>query len=207
MYVLGHVGITLGAALLGSGAYCNLGSLLRTREQVTVAKSKLENTLASTKSDFSLTSWTQTLGRFLDIRFLVIGSMLPDIIDKPLGHIFFNNGRVMSHTFLFVAILLIVGLIFYRKYPNKWLLALGMGSIVHLLLDEMWATPQTLFWPLYGWSFPRLEVTNWIQEWINHANLPAVYVPELVGGVIIAGFVMMVLSRKKAAFFLKKGTI
>jgi len=27
-------------------------------------------------------------------------------------------------------------------------------DFTHLILDSMWATSQTLFWPFHGWSFP-----------------------------------------------------
>jgi hypothetical protein len=35
-----------------------------------------------------------------DIRLLILGSLLPDLIDKPLGHIILpeNNGRIFAHT-------------------------------------------------------------------------------------------------------------
>jgi len=44
----------------------------------------------------------------VSLAFLALGSMLPDIIDKPLGHIFLASslgyGRIYSHTLLFLTI-------------------------------------------------------------------------------------------------------
>ena len=43
--------------------------------------------------------------KHLDYRFLLIGSLLPDLIDKPIGGIFFyqtfQNGRIFAHTLCF----------------------------------------------------------------------------------------------------------
>jgi hypothetical protein len=49
----------------------------------------------------------------MDYRLIIIGSLLPDIIDKPVGMILLplNNGRVFGHTLLFILILLLIGLI------------------------------------------------------------------------------------------------
>ncbi len=207
MYVFGHVGLTLGAAALGSGAFNFFNSLKKADGDRNINQSKPDDREDSGKADFLPGLGMQTLGQYLDIRFLIIGSMLPDIIDKPLGHIFFANGRVMSHTLLFTVVLLVVGFFLYLNHRNKWFLALGIGSFFHLMLDAMWATPRTLLWPLYGWSFPQLEVTNWIKEWVDHLNLPSVYVPELLGGAILIGFVVMIIYQKKTTLFLKRGTL
>ena len=52
----------------------------------------------------------------IDYKLIIIGSLLPDIIDKPVGMILLplENGRVFGHTLLFVLILLLIGLK-YRK--------------------------------------------------------------------------------------------
>lgn len=46
--------------------------------------------------------------RWIDLAFLALGSMLPDIIDKPLGLLAFGTpaaGRTISHTLLFLMVL------------------------------------------------------------------------------------------------------
>lgn len=52
----------------------------------------------------------------MDYKLIIIGSLLPDIIDKPAGMILLplENGRVFGHTLLFILLLLIIGLK-YRK--------------------------------------------------------------------------------------------
>ena len=88
-------------------------------------------------------------GRFsVDYRYVIFGSLLSDIIDKPLGNILLynvlNNGRIIGHSLAFVLLLTIIGI--YRKN----ILNVAFGVWVHLLLDNMWLNPVTLFWPLLG---------------------------------------------------------
>ncbi|MDY0387766.1 MAG: metal-dependent hydrolase [Methanolobus sp.] len=91
--------------------------------------------------------------------YVLIGSMLPDIIDKPIGRFLFEDvfasGRIFAHTLLFVVVLSIVGYYLFRKRADAKVLMLAGGSLVHLVLDSMWKSPRTLFWPLMGWDFAR----------------------------------------------------
>jgi hypothetical protein len=121
---------------------------------------------------------------------LLIGSLLPDVIDKPLGHLFFpevlGNGRVFAHTLVFLALITILGLVVYRPAGKTRFLVLSFGTAAHLVLDQMWRNPRTLLWPAYGFAFERTDVTDWIPD-ILHAltTNPGVYVPELVGAAIL----------------------
>ena len=96
----------------------------------------------------------KSLGQHIDIRILLIGSLLPDIIDKPLGYLIFPetlaNGRIFCHTFLFLFLVIAIGLYFHRKVKSNWLLVLSFGTFTHLVFDQIWLAPHTLFWPLYG---------------------------------------------------------
>ena len=44
------------------------------------------------------------------------------------------------------------------------MLALAAGTFAHLILDEMWQVPVTLFWPLLGFSFPVEDLENWASD-------------------------------------------
>ncbi|MEZ5336031.1 MAG: metal-dependent hydrolase [Methanolobus sp.] len=90
---------------------------------------------------------------------LVLGAMLPDLIDKPLGEGLLadslGNGRIYAHTLLF-CILLLFGAIYYNKRKNdNRVFIIPAASFLHLMEDRMWRTPATLFWPLFGWEFPK----------------------------------------------------
>ncbi len=114
-----------------------------------------------------------------DIRLLVIGAMLPDIIDKPLGHLILpeNNGRIFAHTLLF-AIALLISAVVWRK-----LTPLSLGVSGHLLLDGMFLEPESALWPFFG-GFPSTDydVINWIYAYLD----PYVIAEEAAGLLMIA---------------------
>ena len=119
----------------------------------------------------------------IDIRLLVIGSILSDLIDKPLGHFILpeNNGRIFAHTLLFVLILFAAGLI-YRP-----VMGLTIGASIHLILDGMFLDPRTALWPLFG-PFESMDFK--IYDWIDAFSEPYVIAEELTGLILIAIFVI-----------------
>ena len=148
----------------------------------------------------------------MDIRILLIGSLLPDIIDKPIGQFFFretfSHGRIFAHTLLFLIIMTAVGFYLYKWRRKVWLLTLASGTFMHLILDEMWHAPRTLFWPFLGFTFDRIELTYWASN-IFQALMsnPGVYVPEAVGLLILLWFGLALLVRKKVGAFLRYGQV
>ena len=189
MLILGHTGITLGAATLIAGA-------VNSRQAAETAG----------------ISWFASLSRYVDIRLLLVGSLLPDIIDKPLGQYFFretfDNGRIFSHTLLFIILISAVGFFLYKRRRQVWMLALAAGSFLHLVLDEIWNTTATLFWPLMGFTFEKIELTGWASNILRSLlSEPAVYIPEAIGLAILLWFGLTLAARKKAGAFIKYGEI
>ncbi len=188
MLVLAHTGITLGAAAIMAGA---------AKERPTGWKNRLWHPVAA-------------LSGYLDIRLLIIGSLLPDIIDKPIGqYIFretFENGRIFTHTLLFLVLISAAGFLVYRLRKQTWLLVLAGGTLAHLILDQIWLTPETLFWPLMGLSFPKIEYEAWISN-IFQAIMsdPATYLSEAVGFAILVWFGLMLAFRQKITAFIRYG--
>jgi hypothetical protein len=128
---------------------------------------------------------TLAAGRFIrwaDLAFLALGSMLPDIIDKPLGLVVYGtpaDGRIFSHTLLFLLVL--TALAFYLK--DVRLASVSAGVATHLVLDFMWQSPVILFWPLLG-NFPKapkLGVLDYMQALLYGLRNPMVFVPEMLG--------------------------
>jgi len=80
---------------------------------------------------------------------------VPDLADKP-SHILvpavFTDGHTVGHALLFSLALLGVGVILSVRGDSR-LLAVGLGSITHPLVDPVVGYPQTLFWPLLGFGF------------------------------------------------------
>ena len=185
LLLFGHAGVTLGAATLLAGA---------------------------AKSRYTRTSWFTTLSRYLDIRFLLVGSLLPDIIDKPVGqYIFkntFDNGRIFSHTLLFLVLLSAIGFYLHKRYRQVWMLALAAGTFTHLLLDEMWRVPGTLLWPLLGFTFEKGGIADWLSNIFHELfSKPGVYIPEAVGLAILLWFGLALVRRKKVGAFIKYGKV
>ena len=213
MLVFGHAGITLSAAVLLSG-------MLRSNRVSRATKKEAIRPLSRSFSKFETTndfpnhktSWLTPLVSRIDIRLLLIGSLLPDIIDKPIGLYFFretfSNGRIFCHTLLFLILVTVTGLYFYRRRGKTWGLAFAFGTLTHLILDQMWRIPRTLLWPILGLNFERIDLSSWAAN-IFYALLtdPAVYMSELAGAVVLIWFTWVLLHRRKAYTFIKYGRI
>jgi inner membrane protein len=185
MLILGHAGITLGAATFVAGA---------------------------ANYNQPKASWFATLSRYLDIRFLLVGSLLPDIIDKPVGQYFFretfNNGRIFSHTLLFLVVIAAAGFYLLKRHRQVWMLSLAAGTMMHLVLDQIWNAPATLFWPFMGFTFAKIELTGYVSN-IFRALLsdPSVYIPEAVGLVILVWFAVLLVRRRDIGDFIRYGKV
>ncbi|MFC2056686.1 metal-dependent hydrolase [Chloroflexota bacterium] len=210
MLVLGHTGITLGiAVLLDKAFFRNYSSPAKANSETPLGQSPKDsfsqNNLAAGRLS-RLTFFSSNI----DIRLLLIGSLLPDIIDKPLGHQFLrdtiSNGRIFCHTLLFLILIALAGLYLYRSRGKTSLLTVSFGTFTHLVLDQMWRTPRTLFWPICGLAFDRADVSDWIMN-IFHALItdPQVFIPELVGMMILAWFLLILVRKRKVFYFIKYG--
>jgi len=125
---------------------------------------------------------------------ILIGSMLPDIIDKPLGGIILKNilgnGRIYAHTLLFLLGLFAIGSYFWFRFHSNTGLIIALGCMVHDILDELWLQPHTLLWPAFGWSFPKENSQEWLNVWLTGLMHDSrVYVPELIGFTIFFGLI------------------
>jgi membrane-bound metal-dependent hydrolase YbcI (DUF457 family) len=117
----------------------------------------------------------------------VIGSMLPDLIDKPLGHIILagsiDYGRIYAHSGLFFIAILVIGIVYHQKKGSWILMGLAAGVLSHLALDSMWELPVTLFYPFLGdfglHNFPDyigesfLKEIGSVYEWMFGASFLA----------------------------------
>ncbi len=149
---------------------------------------------------------------FIDYRLVILGSLLPDIIDKPLGGIIFRealgNSRVYSHTLLFLLLFSGMGMFLWFAYRKSWLLVLAGGVFFHHVLDLMWLWPQTFLWPLYGWGFAKGNPDGWFWQWIKSLfTKPDIFIPELIGVVILALFVFELVHHKKLREFITTGRL
>ena len=138
----------------------------------------------------------------IDIRLLMLGSMLPDLMDKPLGHLIMeeNNGRVFAHTLLFLLIFLIASLAFRRLMP----VTLGIG--IHQLLDMTFMAPRGALWPLAG-GFEATEFK--VGEWLDAAWDPWIITGEITGVILIVYMVLnwKLYRKEELSTVIKKGRL
>ena len=149
-------------------------------------------------------------GDFIDYRLILVGSMLPDLIDKPLGITFLGNGRAFAHTLLFNLILVAVGIVLCHRSKGSGFMILALSSAGHLILDAMWQNPVTLLWPLMGpLAFTEAHsLTSWLAQMVAELPrlTPGTLAAELVGAVILIAFVTRLASKKQIRAFVKSGT-
>jgi inner membrane protein len=187
MFPLGHIGISIGIIYL-------LASYIQQLNK---------------KNNF-----TTSLAENIDFRIVIVAAMLPDIIDKTMGMIIFkeeiSNGRLFTHSLVIVGVISI-WLFFMAKlkYGHRFKMFFYISPIwFHLLLDRMWEEPRTLFWPIFGMSFPRIDV-----EFSDYLTIllssPYTLFGEILGlGIIFALVMRYRLFIKTYLFnFLKDGKL
>jgi inner membrane protein len=107
-----------------------------------------------------------TLGRRrIDYRVVLLGAVLPDVVDLPLGRLLlreeFQSQHLWGHTLLLPVVLALgVMLLMRGERARRWFV-LPMAVLVHLGIDAMWDHPITLYWPLFGTDFPAERLGPW----------------------------------------------
>ncbi|MEX0799620.1 MAG: metal-dependent hydrolase [Dehalococcoidia bacterium] len=185
MFALGHVGLTWGGAVL----LVEVARRLPDRRDAAGHRGRID----------------------LDYRFVILGSLLPDLLDKPLGVYLFpealGSGRAFGHSLLFLALLAGSALVLRGSW-RRALASTAFGCAVHLPLDRLWAEPETLAWPLLRRTAPPEDVQGWAGQMLQLlAADPLVYMPEIVGGVIVTALAALLLRRGGARELLRSGRL
>lgn len=121
----------------------------------------------------------------VDIRFLLFGAILPDLIDLPLGTWVFaerySTGELWAHSLTLPTIYMIGVLLLTRRgRRRRAFMAVGVGWLFHLMLDGMWTGQEVLFWPFFG-DIPPGEAPFWPLAWERAWSDPWRWVKELAG--------------------------
>jgi hypothetical protein len=88
-----------------------------------------------------------------DYRLVLLGALLPDIVDAPLGGARAMHSVTANVALLFVVMLATIG----RRPLRRRVLALPIGSLLHLVLDGAFTNPGLFWWPIGGgWPHERL---------------------------------------------------
>ena len=114
---------------------------------------------------------------------LILGSILPDLIDKPISLITKAiSGRGIAHTPIFLIALCLLILILTR---NKWIsLSLGFGMVFHLLLD---IPSVPWFWPIIPLESYEFHFDSWIHTVLHNPFIISTEIISMVGliGIVI----------------------
>ncbi|PSG98076.1 hypothetical protein BRD56_02130 [Thermoplasmatales archaeon SW_10_69_26] len=127
-------------------------------------------------------------GASFPVGFLLVGALLPDLVDKPLGHVIlpWDNGRLWAHTLLFTVLLAALA----WGTASRRLGATSLGVGFHQLLDQIpWQDPGAWLWPLG--SFPR-EVSAGVPDWwAALLTDPYLWTTETIGLLAVASLLVL----------------
>ena len=110
-----------------------------------------------------------------DYRFVLVGALLPDLVDAPFG------GAGIAHTLTASAVVLVVVMLATqrRRRVRRSLLAVPIGTMLHLVLDGMWTVTELFWWPLFGADLGDRALPSLDRGWLL---LPM----EVAGAVALA---------------------
>lgn len=193
MLIFGHVGLTM--------------AIVRTCEYAAEGKSKRYNDN-------------------IDYRIVILGALLPDIIDKPLVQALYglnaHSGHFIGHSFLFSGALIIIGIISLLRGRKNSVLLLGVGSLIHQILDKLMLLPNVFLLPvlkkgssiipqqlyfLHGVTEPIYRTVPYLGEVKLYLMEPYVYIPEVIGFLIIVYFICRLIINKSIIKFLRSGRL
>ncbi len=126
----------------------------------------------------------------MDLRFLMLGAVLPDLIDTPIGLIFYESlrsVRLFTHSLVLAGLLMTwIVLATRRGRPRKRWMPIAIGVLIHLFLDAMWADPETLWWPILGFDFSSNAATSAAELARGVFSNPWVWGGEVAGVAYLA---------------------
>jgi len=106
----------------------------------------------------------------LDFRLIVIGAVLPTLIDLPFG------AQAYAHTLLAAVVVLVATMLATtgrgRRLRRRRALGLAIGWFSALVLSAAWAHKEVFWWPAFGVSRPSAPLFG---AW------PIVVVEEMLG--------------------------
>ena len=133
----------------------------------------------------------------IDYRLVIAGAVLPDVVDV------WSGGRWIAHTVLFSVVLLTIVMLGTRgrRLLRRQLLALPIGTFLHLVFDGAWSDRKVFWWPFFGTRF--------------HGDLPSVARGGFDVVLELAGLALLVwawrrfrlFEPERRAYFLRSGRL
>ena len=121
----------------------------------------------------------------MDLRFLALGAVIPDLVDLPIGIVVWDSVgsvRLGAHALVFGALVMVAVLAITRRGARRkrWML-FAVGILMHLALDAMWGSPETLWWPFLGTDFAATGFTTYGDYLADLVRDPVLGAGELAG--------------------------
>ena len=107
-----------------------------------------------------LTVWYVFTDPRFDYRLLLVGAVLPDVIDLPEGHAKWAHSLTVAVGVLVAVMLVTAG----RKPIRRLLLGLPIGMLLHLVFDGAFASTKVFWWPFSG-SWGSVRVPSAERSW------------------------------------------
>ena len=148
----------------------------------------------------------------IDYRIVAVASLIPDLVDKPIGRIFFRDtyesGRIYGHTLLLNVAFFCV-LFFMRGRAKRTFTLIPLSSLLHLAEDGMWNYPKIFWWPLFGTQFPKYPSDGSFIQMFNPVRHPGQFILEGVGLMVIAWLLAShgLLNRDGVRSFIRTGRL
>lgn len=136
----------------------------------------------------------------VDYRGAALSALLPDLIDKPLSLSLLSNSGTsqgVSHTLLGQAALTLA----VARVKPQWL-PYALISNSHLIADQMWKYPRTLFFPFSGrldsWKFMGTPGAM-LAAYAEIATRPDILAVEVIGLALLGWVVRKGRLNRKAS--------
>ncbi|MBI4882904.1 MAG: hypothetical protein HY826_02480 [Actinobacteria bacterium] len=97
-----------------------------------------------------------------DYRLLLVGGLLPDVVDVPGGDAHWAHSLTVAVAALMAVMLITAG----RKPIRRLLLGLPIGMMLHLVWDGAFTATAVFWWPFAG-SWGHTEVPALERGWLN----------------------------------------
>jgi len=97
----------------------------------------------------------------IDYRLVMLGAVLPDLVDAPFGGARVAHGVLASVALLTFVMFATIG----RRALRRRLLAVPIGMFLHLVLDGAWSNTTVFWWPLAGTSFDDAPLPSIERGW------------------------------------------
>jgi hypothetical protein len=97
-----------------------------------------------------------------DYRLLVVGALLPDVVDLPFGQARAAHSLTVAVGTMVVVMASTAG----RRPVRRFLLALPIGMMLHLVFDGVFSSASVFWWP-FGGSWGDTDVPSVARGWWN----------------------------------------